>query len=144
MTDEDRTHFPVDPALLAAIGAESGWSDAICVDRLVWLTGQIGWDKRTGQLADGIEAQTEQALENVKAALERAGATLADVVSVRTYLVDHDDYHRYEPIYGRYFPTDPPTRVSLVVADNIHHARIDFEVVAVKRADATSTAAANA
>jgi len=132
----DRTHHPVASDLLEAIGAESAWSDAISLDRLVWAAGQIGWDKRTGKLAEGIEAQTEQALENVKATLERAGATLADVVSVRAYLVNHDDYHRYEPIYQRYFPEDPPTRVSIVVADNIHHALIDFEVVAVKRADA--------
>jgi 2-iminobutanoate/2-iminopropanoate deaminase len=130
----ERTHVPVDPSLLAAIGAKSAWSDAICVGPLVWLTGQLGWDKRTGRLAEGIEAQTEQALVNVKEVLERAGATMADVVSVRAYLVDHDDYHRYEAVYRRFFPEHPPVRVSVVVAENIHHALIDFEVVAVKSA----------
>jgi 2-iminobutanoate/2-iminopropanoate deaminase len=129
----ERTHVPVDPVLLEAIGAKSAWSDAICIGPIVWLTGQIGWDKRTGILADGIEAQTEQALINVRDVLERAGATMEDVVSVRTYVVDHDDYHRYEVIYERVFPENPPVRVSIVVADNIHHALIDFEVMAVKR-----------
>jgi 2-iminobutanoate/2-iminopropanoate deaminase len=128
----ERTHIPVDPILLAAIGAESAWSDAICVGPLVWLTGQLGWDKATGELASGIEAQTEQALANVRDVLERAGTTMADVVSVRVYLVDHDDYHRYESVYQRFFPENPPVRVSVVVAENIHHALIDFEVVAVK------------
>jgi hypothetical protein len=47
--------------------------------------------------------------------------------------VSHDDYHRYEPIYQRYFAEDPPVRVSIVVAENIHHALIDFEVMAVRR-----------
>lgn len=137
-----RTYIPVDPILLEAIDAESAWSDAVCVGPFVWVAGQIGWDKTTGEFAEGIEAQTEQALENVKAVLQRAEATLEDVVSLRAYLVDHDDYHRYEPIFKRYFPQDPPVRVSIVVAQNIHDALIDFEVVAVKRgADAALTVA---
>jgi 2-iminobutanoate/2-iminopropanoate deaminase len=134
MPDLPRTIVPAPPELLQAIGAQSAWSDAVCVGPFVWLAGQLGWDKRTGRLAEGIEAQAELALENVKTTLERAGATLRDVVSLRAYLVDHDDYHRYEPIYQRYFPVDPPVRVSIVVAENIHHALVDFEVVAVKRA----------
>lgn len=134
----DRSFVPVDPDLLTAIGAESAWSDAVCVGPFVWAAGQIGWDKKTGRLLDGIEAQAEQALKNLKDVLERAGATLADVVSIRAYLIDQDDYHRYEPIYQRYFPVEPPARVSVVVAQNIHDALIDFEVVAVKRGlDAT-------
>jgi 2-iminobutanoate/2-iminopropanoate deaminase len=126
-----RTHYPVDTALLEAIDARSAWSDAIRVGPFVWVTGQLGWDKTTGVFADGIEAQAEQALANVKDVLARAGASLRDVVSVRTYLVNHDDYHRYEPVFRRYFPEDPPTRVSIVVAENIHGALIDFEVMAV-------------
>lgn len=129
----ERTHVPVDRILLDAIGAKSSWSDAICIGPIVWLTGQLGWDKQTGEFADGIEAQTDQALTNVKDVLERAGATMQDVVSVRVYLVDHDDYHRYEAVYQRFFPENPPVRVSIVVAENIHHALIDFEVMAVKR-----------
>jgi 2-iminobutanoate/2-iminopropanoate deaminase len=127
-----RTHHPVASELLEAIGAHSAWSDAVCVGPFVWAAGQIGWDKATGVLADGIEKQAEQALENVKEVLQRAGATMADVVSLRAYLVDQEDYHRYEPIYQRYFPDKQPARVSIVVAENIHHALIDFEVVAVK------------
>jgi 2-iminobutanoate/2-iminopropanoate deaminase len=132
-----RTQHPVDPNLLEAIGAKSAWADAVTVGPFVWAAGQIGWDKRTGRFPDGIEAQTEQALENVKEVLERAGATMADVVSLRAYLVDQDDYHRYEPIYHRYFPEHPPARVSIVVASNIHDALIDFEVVAVKGSGAS-------
>jgi 2-iminobutanoate/2-iminopropanoate deaminase len=133
VSPQDRTVLPAPPELLSAIGAESSWSDAVCVGPFIWLAGQLGWDKATGEFADGIEAQAELALENVKSALGRVGATLRDVVSLRTYLVSHDDYHRYEPVYQRYFPQDPPVRVSIVVAENIHHALIDFEVMAVRR-----------
>jgi 2-iminobutanoate/2-iminopropanoate deaminase len=128
----ERVHVPVSSELLEAIGADSAWSDAVCVGPFVWVTGQLGWDKRTGVFAEGIEAQTELALDNVKDVLERAGATLEDIVSVRVYLAEHDDYHRYERVYQRYFPEKQPVRVSIVVKENIHHALIDFEVMAVK------------
>jgi 2-iminobutanoate/2-iminopropanoate deaminase len=132
-TSQSRQFFPVNSELLEAIDARSAWSDAVSVGPFVFAAGQIGWDKRTGKMAEGIEAQAAQALENIKDVLERAGATMADVVSLRSYLVDEDDYHRYEPIYQRYFPQNPPARVSIVVARNIHGALVDFEVVAVKR-----------
>jgi 2-iminobutanoate/2-iminopropanoate deaminase len=128
----ERVNVPVGSELLEAIGANSAWSDAVCVGPFIWVTGQLGWDKSTGEFADGIEAQTELALENVKDVLERAGGTLADIVSVRVYLAHHDDYHRYERVYQRYFPENHPVRVSIVVKENIHHALIDFEVMAVK------------
>ena len=89
----------------------------------MWVTGQLGWDRRTGELAESLEAQAELAIQNLANALERAGATLADVVLTRVYLTDHDHYERYEPIYNRYFPTKQPARVSVVVAELIHHGR---------------------
>ena len=129
----DRNFVRVDPALLSAIGSESEWSDAVVVGDLVFITGQLGWDKQTGEFAEGIENQTELALENLKLVLERAGASLQDVVQTRIYLTQHDDYHKYEPIYHRYFPPAGPARVTVVVADLIHHALFDIEAVAVMR-----------
>lgn len=128
----ERKTLTVPAELLTAIDAESEWSDAVEVGPFIFASGQLGWDKSTGLFAEGIEAQAELALENVHGLLERAGATLADVVHVRTYLVDEDDYHRYEPVFQRYFPVNPPARVSIVVAKNIHDALINFEIVAVR------------
>ena len=102
----------------------AGWNDVVRAGNTLWVTGQLGWDKTTGVLADTLEGQVEQALENLKRALGRAGAALSDVVLTRVYLVDHDHYHRYEPIYDRYFPTNQPARVSVVVAELIHHASV--------------------
>ena len=129
----ERTFVPVESQLFEAIESRSRWNDAVVVGDFVFCTGQIGWDKQTGEFVDGIEAQTERALENLKEVLERAGASLEEVVSMRVYITEHDDYHRYEPVYHRYFPKDQPARVTIVVADNIHHALIDFEALAVKR-----------
>ncbi|MBV9337071.1 MAG: hypothetical protein JO243_14395 [Solirubrobacterales bacterium] len=76
-------NVPVDPESLEAIGARSSWSDAVCIGPFVWVTGQLGSNKCTGGLAEGIEAQAGLALENVKDVPKHAGATMADAVSVR-------------------------------------------------------------
>jgi enamine deaminase RidA (YjgF/YER057c/UK114 family) len=71
-----------------------------------WTPGEL--------VAGGIEAETRQTLENIKAALTAAGATLADVVKVNTFLRDVDrDFHAYNRVYLEYFPTEPPTRTTV-------------------------------
>ena len=127
----ERVFVPVEEELFRAIGSKSRWNDVVRVGNTLWVTGQLGWDKTTGVLGKTLEEQAELALENLKVALERAGAKLSDVVLTRVYLVDHDHYHRYEPIYARYFPDRQPARVSVVVAELIHHALFDIEAVAV-------------
>jgi 2-iminobutanoate/2-iminopropanoate deaminase len=74
-----------------------------------------GADWSPGKLVEGgIKAQTRQTLENIKAALEAAGATLADVVKVNTYLRDVDLYfHEYNEVYMEYFPAERPTRTTV-------------------------------
>lgn len=65
-------------------------------------------------VSGGIQAETRQTLENIKLALAAAGATLADVVKVNTFLRDVDrDFHAYNEVYLEYFPTDPPTRTTV-------------------------------
>ncbi len=132
---KERVHTPVDEDLFRAIGSESRWSDVVRVGDTLWVTGQLGWNRHTGELVEGLEAQAEQALSNLEGALNRAGASLSDVVLTRIYLTDHDHYARYEPIYERYFPTKQPARVSVVVAELIHHALFDIEAVAVIDSD---------
>lgn len=126
-----RVYVPVQDSLFDAIGSKSRWNDVVRAGNTLWVTGQLGWDKTTGVFADTFEGQVELALENLQEALGRAGAALSDVVLTRVYLVSHDHYHRYEPIYERFFPDHQPARVSVVVAELIHHALFDIEAVAV-------------
>ena len=71
-----------------------------------WLPGET--------IEGGIEAETRQTLQSVKAALEAAGATLDDVVKVNTFLRDPDrDFHAYNRVYMEFFPSDPPARTSV-------------------------------
>jgi enamine deaminase RidA (YjgF/YER057c/UK114 family) len=55
-----RVEVPVNPELFGLIGSESRWSDAVVVNDFIFVTGQLGWDKQTGEFVDGIEAQTER------------------------------------------------------------------------------------
>lgn len=71
-----------------------------------WVPGEL--------VKGGIEAETRQTLENIKLALAAAGANLADVVKVNTFLRDVDrDFHAYNRVYLEYFPTEPPTRTTV-------------------------------
>lgn len=74
-----------------------------------------GVDWSPGELAaGGIKGQTRQTLDNISVALEAAGASLADVVKVNTYLRDVDlHFHEYNEVYMEYFPKDRPTRTTV-------------------------------
>lgn len=67
-----------------------------------------------GLIAGGIEAETRQTLENIRRALQAAGASLGDVIKVNSYLRDVDrDFHAYNHVYQEYFPETPPTRTTV-------------------------------
>jgi 2-iminobutanoate/2-iminopropanoate deaminase len=130
----ERTLVPVDPKLFEAIGGRPTWSEAVIVGELIWVTGQVGWDKKTGRVVDGIEAQTEVALNNLAEVLDRAGSALENVILTRVYLTKREDYKNYDAVYQRFFPKNPPARVTVVVADNVdENALVDIEVVALRK-----------
>lgn len=87
----------------AALGP---YSQAIVAGGLVFCSGTAGIDPATGAIPDGIEAQTEQALRNLAAVLQVAGASLADVVKTTIFYADVDDFARLNEVYARHMP-DP-------------------------------------
>jgi 2-iminobutanoate/2-iminopropanoate deaminase len=92
------------------------FSTAVRVGDLVFLSGVMG-TQAGGKLADGgIEGQTRQALENVKANLELAGATMADVAKCTVFLTDATNFAAMNKVYHEFFPTDPPARSTVAVA----------------------------
>jgi 2-iminobutanoate/2-iminopropanoate deaminase len=88
------------------------YSQAVRVGSLIFLSGQAGTDK-TGTLKSGIEAQTSQALDNVRAILAACGTTLADVAQVVAYVADLRDYQKMNAVYSGYFLKDPPARATI-------------------------------
>jgi 2-iminobutanoate/2-iminopropanoate deaminase len=92
-------------------------SPAIVAGNLVFVSGHVGWVPETREAPAGIEAQTAQALENLKAVLEAAGTLLEHVVKVNIFLTSiADDFAAMNQVFRRYFPKNPPARTTVGVA----------------------------
>jgi len=113
------------------------YSPAIRLDgRLVFTAGQVGLLPGTSQLAEGgVTAQARQALENLKAVLDAAGAGLETVVKTTVFLADMDDYAAVNEVYGEYFKEEPPARSAVQVARLPVNALVEIEAIAYVKAD---------
>jgi 2-iminobutanoate/2-iminopropanoate deaminase len=115
----------------AAIGP---YSQAVRIGDLLYTSGQVALDPATGQLVSGgIEEQTARVLENLKAVLEAAGASLSQVVKTLVFLKDMNDFAAMNAVYGRYLApegTTPPARSTVEVARLPKDALVEIEVIA--------------
>jgi 2-iminobutanoate/2-iminopropanoate deaminase len=91
----------------AALGP---YSQAIIANGFVFCSGTAGIDPATGAVAEGIEAQAEQALRNLDAILAAAGASLATLVKTTIFYQNVDDFATINAVYARYMPEPPPAR----------------------------------
>jgi len=92
------------------------YSQGILAEKFLFVAGQTGTDPKTGKLPDGVEAQTRQTLENVKAVVEAAGATLDNVVRVGVYLTDIKNFSAMNEVYKTYFTQNQPARSTIQAA----------------------------
>ena len=113
-----------------APGALGPYSQAIATDSLVFCSGQIGIDPATGELLDGIEAQTDRALRNLAAVLDAAGASFADVLKTTIFLADIGDFAAVNAVYASHMPEPPPARSTFAVAALPKSALVEIEVIA--------------
>ena len=81
------------------------YSQAIVAGNTVYCSGMAGIDPVTGEAADGIEAQTEQALRNLAAVLDAAGGSMLDIVKTTIFYADVEDFGRLNETYARHMPT---------------------------------------
>ncbi len=108
------------------------FSPAIVVGDLVFTSGQIGLDPKTGQFPEGgMEAQLEQVFRNLTTVLEASGSSIDHVVKATVFLADMNDYNTMNELYRKKFKSDPPARSTVQVARLPRDARIEIEVVAV-------------
>lgn len=114
----------------AAVGA---YSQATATEELVFTAGQIALTPE-GDLLDGadVDVQTEQALENVAAILEAAGASMDDVLKVTVYLTDIDEFEAMNSTYETFFGADPPARSAVGVDGLPKGVDVEIEAVAAK------------
>ena len=108
------------------------YSQAVSAAPWLFCSGQIGLDPATGALAaGGIEAETQRVLENLRAVLAAAGATLDSVVRTTIYLGDLADFARVNEIYARYFRAPFPARATVGVAALPRGARVEIDAIAM-------------
>lgn len=113
----------------AAVGP---YSQAIGTGNLVFLSGQLGLDPQTGQLVEGIQAQTEQAFRNIQHVLAEADLTLDHVVKVLVLLSDIRDFATVNEIYAKQFSEPFPARSAFAVQALPLGALVEIEVIAEK------------
>jgi 2-iminobutanoate/2-iminopropanoate deaminase len=107
------------------------YTPAIVVGDLVFTSGQIGIDSKTGQLPEGFEAQFEQSFRNLTAVLEAAGSNVDNMVKATVFLADMNDYNKMNELYRAKFKGDPPARTTVQVAALPRAARVEIEAIAV-------------
>lgn len=114
----------------AAIGP---YSQAVKAGNLLFVSGQIPIDPATGVFAgEDITTQTRQSLNNLKAILEAAGYTCADVVKTTVLLADMGDFAAMNAVYAQFFPENCPARAAFAVKDLPRGALVEIEAVAAK------------
>jgi len=116
----------------AAPKAIGPYSQAIVAGDLVFVSGQVGIDPATGVVAEGIEAQAEQALRNVAAVLEAAGCSMSDVVKTTLWLTDATHFAAVNTIYARHLPEPAPARSTPILAALPRGFLISIEAIAVR------------
>ena len=98
----------------------------------LFTAGQVAIDPQTGQFVQGdIKSQTRQVLENLKAVLNGAGASLVDVVKTTVFLKNMDDFGAMNEVYAEFFRDSAPARSTIEVARLPRDAKIEIEVIAV-------------
>ena len=113
----------------AAIGP---YSQAIQAGGFVFVSGQIPLDPATGQVVGGgIAAQTERALDSLRAILDASGSSLERVVKTTVFLVDLGTFNEVNEVYARFFPHAPPARATVQVAALPRGVGIEIEAVAL-------------
>ncbi len=107
------------------------FSDAVRVGHMLYLSGKIGNIPGTPQLAEGgIQGETRQALENIKASLEKYGSSISEVVKCTVFLADIAEWSAMNEVYVSYFSSNPPARSALGASGLALGSRVEIECMA--------------
>lgn len=116
------------PKAPAAIGP---YCHGKLVDGVLYTSGQLGLTAE-GALAQGVEAQARQSLENLGHVLSAAGMNYPDVVKTTVFLADMEDFGAVNAVYAEFFPKDPPARSCVAVKTLPKGALVEIEVIAAR------------
>ncbi len=108
------------------------YSAGVTTGHFVFTAGQLGMDPASGDLVEGgVQAQTRQALTNLKAILDAAGSGLDQVVKTTVFLQDINEFGAMNAVYGEFFTGDYPARSAIQVAALPKGAAVEIEAVAL-------------
>ena len=108
------------------------YAQAIKANDFIYTAGQIPIDPKTGNFVEGgINEQTRQVLENLKAVLAAAGSSLDQVVKATVFLKNMADFPAMNEIYGEYFGSAKPARSTVAVAELPRGALVEIDLVAL-------------
>ena len=97
----------------------------------IFLSGQLGLDPSSGEFVEGgVEAQTRQALQNIKNVLQEAGVDLSNVIKTSVFLSDIKDFSKMNAVYAEFFDNNPPARSTMQVGALPKSGLVEIEVVA--------------
>ena len=110
------------------------YSPGILAGETLYIAGHLGRDPVSGQLVQGgIEAEARQSLANIREVLRAADMDFRDVTNVTVYITDFKEFDRFNTLYREYFPSEQPARATVQVAALNGGARIELQMIAVKR-----------
>jgi 2-iminobutanoate/2-iminopropanoate deaminase len=108
------------------------YSPAVKANGFVFVSGQLGIVPETGAIVEGgVEAETRQALTNMKHLLEAAGSSLEQVTKATVFLRDIADFQKMNGVYGEFFTVNPPARSAFQVGALPKAAAVEIEAIAV-------------
>lgn len=109
------------------------YSQAVYINGMLFVSGQIPLDPFSGALIkNGIEEETEQVMQNLKAILHAAEMDFSNVVKCSIFLSDMHDFPKVNEVYGKYFKTNPPARETVEVSVLPKNASIEISCIAVR------------
>lgn len=115
------------------------YSQAVSLNGTLYVSGQLPINPQNGLMADGIEAQTRQSLDNIGAILNAADLDYSDVVKTTVLLADIKDFAAMNAVYAQYFPQPSPARVCFQVAALPMGALVEIDAIAGYSADFPET-----
>ena len=116
-------------ATKAAPAALGPYSQAISLGKLVFCSGQLGLDPASGELAEGVRAQAERSIRNLKAVAEAAGGSLESIVKTTIFLKNMADFSTVNEVYGSFFSGDKPARSTVEVARLPKDGLVEIEAI---------------
>ena len=107
------------------------YSAGIQTGKMIYTAGQLGLVPASGELVQGVEEQTRQALQNIRGILEAAGASMDQIVKTTVFLQDMKDFPVMNAVYATFFGDTPPARSTVQVAGLPKAGLVEIEAIAI-------------